>query len=151
MDRGYALLYAEEHKNIVHLEGYRRAGVLFQPLAVETLGGWSPHAISAIRTIGSHLGSRWGLAPAEVSQHLFLRLSVCLWHANAHMWLSRSPSIPPSVDGCVTLSLCPFSLFCYSVLSFLCLVLNVHMCSPRALLSTSSSLLSFSFPVIFLS
>ena len=64
-NRGYALLYAEERKNIVHVDGCRRAGVLFQPLAVETLGGWSPHAISAIRTIGSHLGSRRGLAPAE--------------------------------------------------------------------------------------
>uniref|UniRef100_A0A1X7T2V3 Uncharacterized protein n=1 Tax=Amphimedon queenslandica TaxID=400682 RepID=A0A1X7T2V3_AMPQE len=42
--RGHALLFAEERKNIVHFEECQRVGVLFQPLAMETLGGWSQKA-----------------------------------------------------------------------------------------------------------
>uniref|UniRef100_A0A1X7VSP7 Uncharacterized protein n=1 Tax=Amphimedon queenslandica TaxID=400682 RepID=A0A1X7VSP7_AMPQE len=33
----YALLVAEERKNVVHLEGCRKIGVIFQPVAVESL------------------------------------------------------------------------------------------------------------------
>uniref|UniRef100_A0A1X7T582 Uncharacterized protein n=1 Tax=Amphimedon queenslandica TaxID=400682 RepID=A0A1X7T582_AMPQE len=98
-DRGYALLFAEERKYIVHFEDCRRNGIFFQPLAMETLGGWSQKAVSVLRSIGRHLGLRRGLDTLEVTQHLFQRLSVCLWRANAHMWLSRSPSLPPTVDG----------------------------------------------------
>ncbi|XP_019859905.1 PREDICTED: uncharacterized protein LOC100641226 [Amphimedon queenslandica] len=88
-----------ERKNVVHLEECRRIGVIFQPLAVESLGGWSKAAVSVLRTISGHLASRRGLDQLEVSLHLFQRLSVALWRANAHMWLSRSPILPPDVDG----------------------------------------------------
>ena len=55
-DRGYALLFAEERKNIVHFEDCRRNGIIFQPLAMETLGGWSQRAVTVLRSIGRHLG-----------------------------------------------------------------------------------------------
>ena len=97
--RGHALLFAEERKNIVHFEECQRVGVFFQPLAMETLGGWSQKAVSVIHTIGHHLASRRGLDPSEVSRHLFQRLSVCLWRANAQMWLSRFPPLPSDIDG----------------------------------------------------
>ena len=99
--RGFALSFAEERKNIVHFDDCRRVGVLFVPLAVETIGGWSQSACSVIQSIGRHLGSRRGLDPHQVSMHLFQRLSVTLWRFNAHMWLSRFPSLPPDVDGLV--------------------------------------------------
>uniref|UniRef100_A0A1X7UJE9 Transglutaminase-like domain-containing protein n=1 Tax=Amphimedon queenslandica TaxID=400682 RepID=A0A1X7UJE9_AMPQE len=68
-DRGYALLFAEERKNIVHFEDCRRNGIFFQPLAMETLGGWSQKAVSVLRSIGRHLGLRRGLDPLEVNNN----------------------------------------------------------------------------------
>ena len=101
ISQGSALLYAEERKNIVHFEDCKRVGVSFLPLAVEVLGGWSLSAKSTIRTIGHHLASRQGTAPGLITQHLFQKLSVVLWRANAHMWLCRSPILPPEVDGSI--------------------------------------------------
>ena len=49
-ESGYALLVAEARKNVVHLEECRRIGVIFQPLAVESLGGWSKAAVPVLRT-----------------------------------------------------------------------------------------------------
>ena len=97
-DRGSALACAEQHKNSAHFSDCQSIWVLFQPLAVESLRGWSSDASSAIRSIGRHLASRRGLDPREVSHYLFQRLSVSLWRSNAHMWLTRSPALPPLVD-----------------------------------------------------
>uniref|UniRef100_A0A1X7VTI0 Uncharacterized protein n=1 Tax=Amphimedon queenslandica TaxID=400682 RepID=A0A1X7VTI0_AMPQE len=66
-DCGYALLLAEEQENIVHFEDCRRNGIFLQPLAMETLGGWSQKALSVLHSIGCHLGLRRGLDPLEVS------------------------------------------------------------------------------------
>ena len=96
--QGYALSVAEKRKRAVHFEDCRRVGVSFLPLAVETLGGWSQ---DALRAIGRHLASRFGLPPGEVSHHLLQRLSVTLWRFNAQMWLGRSPTLPSLVDGLV--------------------------------------------------
>ena len=52
-----------------------------------------------MHTIGHHLASRRWLDPSEVSQHLFQSLSICLWCANAQMWLSHFPPLPSDVDG----------------------------------------------------
>ena len=43
-EKGYALKLAEERKMVAHNAECRDAGVLFVPLAVETLGGWSHEA-----------------------------------------------------------------------------------------------------------
>ena len=79
-NRGSPLAVAEHRKNTVQLPACHSRGVQFQPLAVEALGGLSLAASSVIKSIGSHLASRRGLDPLEVSHHLFQRLSVALWH-----------------------------------------------------------------------
>ena len=73
-DRGSALAFAEQRKNSVHFSDCQSIGVYFQPLAVESLGGWSSDASSVIKSIGQHLASRRGLDPRQVSHHLFQRL-----------------------------------------------------------------------------
>uniref|UniRef100_A0A1X7UPQ0 Uncharacterized protein n=1 Tax=Amphimedon queenslandica TaxID=400682 RepID=A0A1X7UPQ0_AMPQE len=60
-ERGYALVVAEERKNVVHLDKCCRIGVIFQPLAVAALGGCSHAAVSVLRTISGYQASRWGL------------------------------------------------------------------------------------------
>ena len=97
--QGSALSVAEQRKRSVHLADCQRVGVSFLPMAVESLGGWSRDALSTIRLIGHHLGTRIGLPPKDVSHHLLQRLSVTLWRFNAQMWLNRSPTVLPLVDG----------------------------------------------------
>lgn len=97
--QGSALSVAEQRKRSVHLADCQRVGVSFLPMAVESLGGWSRDALSTIRLIGHHLGTRIGLPPQDVSHHLLQRLSVTLWRFNAQMWLNRSPTVLPLVDG----------------------------------------------------
>ena len=99
--QGSALSIAEQRKRTVHLVDCQSVGVSFLPLAVESLGGWSHDALRTIKLIGHHLGTRIGLPPTDVSRHLLQRLSVTLWRFNAQMWLNRTLSVLPIVDGLV--------------------------------------------------
>uniref|UniRef100_A0A1X7SH78 Uncharacterized protein n=1 Tax=Amphimedon queenslandica TaxID=400682 RepID=A0A1X7SH78_AMPQE len=92
-----ALSVAPQRKHSVHLANCQRVEVSFNPMAVESLGGWSQDALSTIWMIGHHLGTRIGLPPQDVSRHLIQRL----WHFNAQMWLNRTLPVLPSVDGLI--------------------------------------------------
>ena len=99
INQGSALLVAEQRKRACHLTECQRVGVTFIPAAVETLGGWSRTALSVIKSLGRLQGLRLGSDPSESTAHLLQRLSVCLWRANAQMWVSRIPLTLPCVDG----------------------------------------------------
>ena len=48
----HALRVGEEQKMASHAEAYHAVGVLFVPLVVESVGGWSDEAIHTIASIG---------------------------------------------------------------------------------------------------
>ena len=98
---GHALLVGEQRKMAAHAESCHRAGVLFVPMVVETLGGWNEEAVSTIASIGRLQGQRMGIPPSETTRHLFQRLAICLWRGNATLWLRRKPVRPAAVDGLV--------------------------------------------------
>ena len=98
---GHALHVGEERKMAAHASTCRAAGIAFIPLVVETLGGWSQEAISAIKSIGRLQGQCLGIPPPESTWHLFQRLAIALWKGNATLWIRRQPARPSTVDGIV--------------------------------------------------
>ncbi len=84
-----------------HSDACRAAGILFVPLVVETLGGWSDEAIRTIRRIGRQQGQRLGIPPEEITRHLFQWLAISLWRGNATLWIRRQPVRPAAVEGLV--------------------------------------------------
>ena len=90
----HALRVTEERKMAAHREACQSVCVVFIPLVMETLGGWSDEAAHNISRIGRFLGQRSGAPPATTTHHLFQRLSISLWKGNASMWIQRLPSLP---------------------------------------------------------
>ncbi len=86
---GYALRVGAERKMTAHAEDCRAIGVIFVPIVVESLGGWSQEAIQIIRSIGRLQGQRLGTSPADSTRHLFQRLAISLWKGNASLWIRR--------------------------------------------------------------
>ena len=96
---GYALHIGEGRKIAAHGHECQSAGILFKPLIVEVLGGWSTQAIKTIEGIGQSLGQRLGVPPSESIRHLFQQLAVALWRGNALLWIRRQPVCPATIDG----------------------------------------------------
>ena len=78
-NQGYALSIGEGRKMALHVAPCQAVGVLFVPLIVETLGGWSGLAVSSVSRIGRILGQRLGIPPPESSRHLFQGCAICVW------------------------------------------------------------------------
>ena len=97
--QGHALRVGEERKMAAHYAACRSVGVVFIPLVVESLGGWSEEAVHNISRIGRLLGLRTGAPPSVTTRHLFQRLAISLWKGNATMWSQRLPTLPAWVDG----------------------------------------------------
>ena len=75
-------------------------GMVFQPLVVETFGGWHESAIALIKKLGQAMARAGGQEENEVVRHLFGRLSVLLMRDNATLVVSRKPNHPhPNVNG----------------------------------------------------
>ena len=98
---GHALTVAEERKMAAHAEACHAVGVLFIPLAAETLGALSREAIDTIASIGRIQGQRLGIPPSESIRHLFQRLAIALWRGNATLWIHQQPVHPATVDGLI--------------------------------------------------
>ena len=98
---GHALWVGEMRKMNADAESCRAVGVLFVPLVVESLGGWSDEAIRTITNIGRFLGQRLGIPPPESTRHLFQRLAISLWRRNAALWIRRQLALPDEEDGII--------------------------------------------------
>ena len=70
-------------KNRVHFENCRAQGVFFQPLVVESFGGWDPVATTLLKNLATQEARRWGKTPALEIKHFFQRLSIALQRGNA--------------------------------------------------------------------
>ena len=78
----------------------KRQGIVFTPLALETLGGWHKVAEAELRKLGSALARQTGQEEGVATGHLFQKLSVLLIKGNSAMISNRHPGLEPSqIDG----------------------------------------------------
>ena len=72
-----------------HFENCRAEGIFFQPLVVETFGGWDKDAINFLKKIATKGSRRWGLTNAIAIKQFFQRLSIELQRGNAALLFER--------------------------------------------------------------
>ena len=92
---GHALRVGEMRKMSAHAESCRSVGVLFVPLVIESLGGWSDEASRTITSIGRLQGQRLGIPPSDSTRHLFQRLDEKNVSTCRVMPLCGCPLCPP--------------------------------------------------------
>ena len=76
-------------KNRTHFEHCQAQGVFFQPLVVETFGGWDPIAVDFLKKMATQEARRWGKTPALEIKHFFQRLSIALQRGNSALLIAR--------------------------------------------------------------
>ena len=101
MSQGHALSVGEGCKHSAHSDAYQEVDLSFVPLVVETIGRWSEMASQTITSIGHLLGQSLGFIFEDITCQLFQCLSISLWRGNSTMWLARSPTPLPSVNGII--------------------------------------------------
>ena len=94
---GHALSVAHQRKLDKSWEACHRQGIVFLPLAVESLGAWHPSAIAEVKKLGSALARHTGEEEGTTTSRLFQRLSICLMRGNAALFNNQCP--PESVTG----------------------------------------------------
>ena len=80
----------------------RQQGLVFLPIAFETLGGMHRLAISQLKRLGSALARHTGSDERETIGQLIQKISLHLMRGNAAMIASRRPEadfLPPELDG----------------------------------------------------
>ena len=78
-------------------EECRRQGIVFTPLALETLGGWHVVAEAELRKLGAALARQ---EDGVATSYLFQKLSVLLVKGNCAMINNRQPGlISTNIDG----------------------------------------------------
>ena len=73
-------------------------GIVFTPLAAESLGAWHPVAIAEISKLGRALARHTGEEEQTTCQHLFQRLSVALMKGNAALFNNRVPDFGAAAE-----------------------------------------------------
>ena len=97
---GHAASEAFNRKMRVAGEECWRQGIVFTPLAVETLGGWHKVAEEELKKLGSALARQTGQQESVAISHIFQRLSVLLVKGNSAMISNREPGlVHSSIDG----------------------------------------------------
>ena len=93
---GVAASRGEMEKDAHHEEAVLGAGGIFIPLAVESLGLWSPASLNILRDIAVRTTNRSGASATVAFHHFVEQLSVCLWRHNSHMFLHLFCLLPVS-------------------------------------------------------
>ena len=93
---GVAVSRDEVEKDARHEEAVLGAGGIFFPLAVETLGLWSPASLKVLRDIAVRTTNRSDAGIALACCHFVEQLSVCLWRHNSRMFLHHFSLLPVS-------------------------------------------------------
>ena len=73
-----------------------REGIVFLPLAAESLGGWHPVAVQQVDKLGAALAHHTGEDEQVVCRQLWQRLAVLLQRGNAALLVNRMPLFPPA-------------------------------------------------------
>ena len=88
---GHALKVAHQRKLDKSWQPCHDQGIVFLPLAVESLGGWHKAAIDEIKKLGSALARHTGEDESITIPHLFQQLSIALMKGNASLLNNRNP------------------------------------------------------------
>ena len=100
VEPGYALGHAYHRKWQKHGDACWAEGIIFHPLLVETMGGWSESAAHQVSRLGQALARAMGQEELDTIRHLFGRLSILLMRGNSALLINCVPSYPdPQVDG----------------------------------------------------
>ena len=89
---GHALKVAHQRKLDKSWQPCHEQGIVFLPLAVESLGGWHKAAIAEVKKLGSALARHTGEDESTTISHLFQQLSIALMKGNASLLNNRNPS-----------------------------------------------------------
>ena len=68
-----------------------REGIVFVPLALESLGGWHEAAVREVKKLGGALARNTGAEESVAVRHLFQRLSILLVKGNSTLVNNRVP------------------------------------------------------------
>ena len=72
-------------------EPCNRQGIVFLPLAVESLGAWHPQAVKEVKKLASAKARHTGDDESIETTRLFQKLSVALQRGNAALFNNRVP------------------------------------------------------------
>ena len=72
-----------------HSNNCRAQGIFFQPLVVETFGGWDIDAVNFLKKMAVQDARRWGKKDSLEIKQFFQRLSVTLQRGNAAILVDR--------------------------------------------------------------
>ena len=72
-----------------HFANCRSQGIHFQPLVVESFGGWDKDALVFLKELARQDARRWGRDSALEIKYFFQRLSVALQRGNAALLIDR--------------------------------------------------------------
>ena len=103
-EAGSALRKACERKVNGAAEACRDQGIVFLPLAVETLGGLHKTAVQQMKRLAAALARQTGQDESIATSHLFQRYSLNLMRGNAALVMTRKPDsdlAPAEVDGII--------------------------------------------------
>ena len=89
---GHALSVAHKRKLDKSWQPCHDQGIVFLPLAVESLGAWHKEAISEVKKLGSALARHTGEEESVTISHLFQKLSIDLMRGNSALFNNRNPS-----------------------------------------------------------
>ena len=84
----------KQTKMRIHRDNCQAQGIFFQPLVVESFGGWDSDALVFLKELGRQDARRWGKDSALEIKFLFQRLSIALQRGNAALLLDRDPEPP---------------------------------------------------------
>ena len=88
---GHALQVAHRRKMDKSWQPCHDQGIVFLPLAVESLGAWHRSAIAEVKKLGSSLARHTGEEETTTVRHLFQQLSLALMKGNAALLNNRHP------------------------------------------------------------
>ena len=88
---GHALTIAHKRKLDKSWQPCHQQGIVFLPLAVESLGAWHKSAINEVKKLGSALARHTGEEESTTVRHLFQQLSISLMKGNAALLNNRNP------------------------------------------------------------
>ena len=88
---GHALHVAHKRKMDKSWQPCQDQGIVFLPLAVESLGAWHKSAICEVKKLGSSLARHTGEEESVTIRHLFQQLSIALVKGNAALLNNRNP------------------------------------------------------------
>lgn len=83
-----------------HSDECKANNIFFQPLILETTGGWHPKSYAVLKRLGTQLSSHTEKSPSESVSHFMKSLAISLVKSNTALFRSRKPRFASQqIDG----------------------------------------------------